>query len=266
MPRRPAFIIYQNRDIVVVNKPAGVSVTADRSGAPELKDILKQQLGEEQAQQLKLVHRLDKETSGIIVLAKNREAQSRFSKYFESRVIKKTYLALVVGAVGDEQGRIAAPLAQSRKKPGLMCVASRRGKKAVTEWRLLADFGSVALLAVSPLTGRTHQIRVHLASAGLPLAIDPLYAGKGPLFLSEFKRDYRLGKKQTEKPLIDRLTLHAYQLEFPTTEKDLPPHLVAPLDRKFKTTVKMLAKHNPRGAAGLCDPDELARITADQPL
>jgi len=212
-------IIYQDDDILVVNKPSGISVTKDRTGKAELKDILLSPRLTSQpvtgGDQLRLVHRLDKDTSGVMLLAKNVQAQTKYSTYFEERQVKKTYLAIVSGFVPDSQGTIDAPLTRDRKDANLMCIAKKKGKESVTNWRLLADFGSTALLAVSPQTGRTHQIRVHLPSIGLPLAFDPLYGSSRPIFLSEFKSGYRLGRNQTEKPLIERLTLHAYQLEFP---------------------------------------------------
>ncbi|MHC4159663.1 MAG: RluA family pseudouridine synthase, partial [Planctomycetota bacterium] len=203
-------IIYQDDDIIVVNKPAGVSVTKDRSGAVELIDILTRQLGLQISSKLRLVHRLDKGTSGVMILAHSAEAQSLFSGYFAKKQVKKTYLAIVTGAVTGQQGTINAPLSRNRKNTEIMCIDHKRGKESITNWKQLADFGSAALLAVQPLTGRTHQIRVHLPSIDLPLAVDPLYGVNRYLFLSDFKSGYRLSKSQTEKPLIDRLTLHAY--------------------------------------------------------
>jgi RluA family pseudouridine synthase len=282
-------IIYQDNDIIVINKPTGVSVTKDRSGAAELLDILNDQLGPQISSQLRLVHRLDKHTSGVMILAKNAETQSVFSSYFEKKLIKKTYLALVTGVVPDPQGTINTRLARSRRNPALMCITRKKGKEAVTDWKLLADFGTVALLVVKPLTGRTHQIRVHLPGIGLPLAIDPLYGAYRPLFLSDFKADYRLSKGQTEKPLIDRLTLHAYQIVIPaeagiqlnpepnpvrskrpegsaplsagtSNGANRPAHFIARLDKKFTATVKMLTRHNPKGLDAFTDPDDFSKI------
>jgi len=215
-----------------------------------------------------------------MILAKNIEAQTRFTGYFKSRHVKKTYLALVTGVVPGRQGRIDAPLAQRDKKAGLMCIGRKKGKEAVTNWKLLADFGAVALLAVSPITGRTHQIRVHLPYIGLPLAIDPLYGSSRSLFLSDFKTDYRLARDQTEKPLIERLTLHAYQLSFRVETPFLlsqestgaesrnliansfngPEMFIAGLDKKFTATIKMLTKHNPKGADAFVSPDDFSRL------
>jgi len=276
-------IIYQDDDALVINKPSSVSVTKDRTGAPQLVDILSEQLGPQIAGELRLVHRLDKDTSGVMILAKNKETQSKFSSYFEKKLIKKTYLAIVTGPLPGWQGTINAPLAQSWKKPGLMCVTRKKGKEAITNWKLLADFGTVALLAVEPLTGRTHQIRVHLPNIGLPLAIDPLYGTSRPLFLSDFKPNYRLAKGQSEKPLIDRLTLHAYQIEIikatdkmsflPTCHSERseeshyhPDCFVSKLDKKFAATIKMLTKHNPNGLDAFTNPDDFSKIINVQRL
>jgi 23S rRNA pseudouridine1911/1915/1917 synthase len=259
-------IIYQDDDIIVVNKPSGISVTKDRSGAAKLADILGEQLRHQLRSELRLVHRLDKATSGVMILAKNIEAQTRFTNYFKKRLVKKTYLALVIGIAPGKQGRIDAPLTRRDKKAGLMCIAHKKGKESLTHWKLLADFGSVALLSVRPVTGRTHQIRVHLPHIGLPLAIDPLYGNTRPLFLSDFKIDYYLARNQTEKPLIERLTLHSYQIQFLEPWRNQPDCFIAALDKKFTATIKMLTKHNPHGLNAFSNPDDYHRIITVQRL
>jgi len=259
-------IIYEDTDILVINKPAGVSVTKDRSRKPQLTDFLAEQLGAEYTAKLRLVHRLDKDTSGVMILAKNRAAQRQFADYFFARKVKKTYLAIVRGAVIGDEGVINEPIAPCKKNAELMVIDKRDGKESVTEWRLLADFNLAALLAVTPLTGRTHQIRVHLSSRGMPLAIDPLYGSTRPIMLSEFKKDYRLNKSGEEIPLIERMTLHAYQLELTEPQADRPNRFIARLDKKFAATIKMLTKHNSRGPAAFFNFDEYEKILTDQPL
>ena len=259
-------LIYSDDKIIVINKPAGVSVTKDRTGAAQLTDMLSGRLQPEELSSLRLVHRLDKDTSGVMILARNKPTQSEFSGYFEKQLVRKTYLAIVAGAPLAHEGTINTPLKRHPKKPALMCATSRKGKNAITKWKLLAGFGSVALLAVSPLTGRTHQIRVHLASIKLPVAIDPLYGSRAPLLLSDFKQDYRLTKDRNEKPLIERLTLHAYQIQLPSPQPNRPCSFIAALDKKFAATIKMLTKHNPNGLNAFLDPTDFDKILKSRSL
>ena len=262
MKKTPIEIIYEDDNLLAINKPTGVSVTADRAGGDELLQIL----AEQGKGKLRLIHRLDKLTSGIMILAKTIETQSACSSLFEKRLMKKTYLAIVNGIVGEKAGTINRPLARSMKNERLMCVSSRRGKPAITKWRLLADFGGVALLAVQPVTGRTHQIRIHMKNFGLPLVIDPLYGGMRPIFLSDFKPDYQLAKGKIEKPLMDRLTLHAYQLEFVEKQDGLPNCFVAGLDKKFAATIKMLTRHNANGIKAFENAEDFDKIMASNSL
>ena len=259
-------ILYKDERILLINKPAGVSVTADRSGAADLLMLLNQQI--RPAEPLRLVHRLDKETSGILLLARNREAQSRYTAGFARRRFSKLYLAIVQGPVPQAEGRIKAPIARSQRNPQAMHIHPRLGKEAVTYWRKVMDMGRLALLAVQPTTGRTHQIRIHMAHRGIPLAIDSMYAGSQPLMLSDFKTAYRGKRDREEVPLIDRLTLHAYQLRIPVGPPDQAEErtFAAPPDKKFMAAIKMLAKHTSKGERSAEEQEVLQTITAGKPL
>lgn len=261
MAKNKIEIIYQDDDILVVNKPAGISVTKDRSGEKQMMDLLEDQLGEQAASELKLSHRLDKPTSGVIILAKNAEYQSQLSSMFEKQMITKIYLALVTGFVpGRGFGQINAKIIKDRNNPGQMTLTRKKGKDAKTNWRQIADFTSFSLIEAKMVTNRTHQLRLHLPSMGLPLAIDPVYGKDDPIYLSEFKKRYNLGRHKEEKPLMERLTLHAYQIKFNWPIEGKPQSFVAGLDKKFKATIKMLTKHNPDGINAFEDPTYFEKI------
>ena len=264
MSKQVIEVIYEDDDIFVINKPAGVSVTGDRSGLASLPEIFLKQLGE--AGQIRLVHRLDKFASGVMIIARNKEAQSRFSSWFEKRLIKKTYLALVRGFLKESCGTIEARLGHACRNSRLMRIDRKRGKSAITHWRRLADFGGVCLLAVEPVTGRTHQIRVHFAAEELPIVADALYGSPNGIMLSDFKSGFRHKKGAEERPLIDRLALHAYQLEVAGAENAEIMRFVGRLDKKFAATLKMLAKHSPPGVPGFFDEDDLRAILNGQYL
>lgn len=250
-------VLYQNNDIIAVNKPAGLNVTSDSGSSENLVALLQKQTDEED---LSIIHRLDKDTSGVILLAKNKDAQTRFSIMFEESKIKKTYLALVSGSPESQTGQIDLPIMQCKKNSGKMEVAEKIGKAAKTRWELLADFGRVSLLAAVPITDRTHQIRVHFRYKGFPLVIDPLYGENSPLMLSSFKSNYRLSKDVKEIPLIERLTLCAYELEIENH------HFIAPLEKKFKASIKMLTKYNPKGPAAFLNDQNFQKLLNSEPL
>ena len=269
MPSSKVPILFENDRIIIINKPAGVSVTADRTGAADVSALLSRQLTLNEP--LRLVHRLDKDTSGVMLLAKHRDAQSRYSRLFAKRLAGKLYLAIVTGPVAEPFGSIKDPIARSRRNRRAMHVHPRLGKPAHTLWRRMADFGGPALLAAQPITGRTHQIRIHFAHRQMPLFIDPVYGQTAPLMLSAFKKDYRAKPGRAEPPLIDRLTLHAYQLAVPIGDEASAPYhtFVARPEKHFLAAVKMLAKHSPAisgRAAAFDDSDDLDRILAGRPL
>jgi RluA family pseudouridine synthase len=259
-------ILFENDQIVLINKPTGISVTPDRTGAEDIQQLLAKQLT--LTEPLRLVHRLDKETSGVMMIAKNKVAQSRYSRLFAKRLTRKLYLAIVRGPLAYPKGSIKDPIARSKRNPQAMHVHPRLGKPAHTAWKQLADFGSLALVAAQPITGRTHQIRIHFSHRGMTLAIDPVYGSSKPLMLSAFKNDYRPKHEKDEPPMISRLTLHAYQLTIPigSGETEELRTFVAPLDKKFAAAVKLLTKHTHTIAAGFADEADLAAILNAEPL
>jgi 23S rRNA pseudouridine1911/1915/1917 synthase len=267
-------IIYQDEQVLVINKPSGVSTTTDRSGTMYLKELLREKLPRESLESIPLVHRLDKDTSGVMVLAKTKAAQTQYYGFFENGQVRKIYLALVTGRpqstiyepLGQMSGTIDAAIAPVSENQNIMRIDHKKGKPAVTGWQVIADFGTVLLLAVSPQTSRTHQIRVHLPSIGLNLAVDLLYGSGRGIFLSDFKKRYKLGRGQEEKPLIDRLTLHAYQIEFLHPTPDTPSVFVAGLDKSFKAAIKMLTKYNHKGPAAFLQPDVYQKILDAQKI
>ena len=264
MAKNDINILFEDDQILLINKPSGVSVTADRSGKPDILQLLKNQLNP--AEPLRLVHRLDKETSGVLLIAKHKEAQSRYSRLFAKREVQKLYLAVVNGPLAYTSGSIKDPIARSQRNPQAMHIHPRLGKPAHTIWEQLADFGELSLVSARIITGRTHQIRIHFSHRKMPLAIDSIYGSSRPLMLSSFKYSYRRKPDREEPAMIDRLTLHAYQLTIPTGEEEIMKTVVAPLDKKFASVIKLLAKHTASIAPGFDDDETMQTILNAKPL
>jgi 23S rRNA pseudouridine955/2504/2580 synthase/23S rRNA pseudouridine1911/1915/1917 synthase len=197
---------------------------------PSLNKLLEAKL----KQKAWVVHRLDKETSGVICLAKHEEAHKYLSTLFQEHEVVKLYAGLVQGRVAPEQGRIEAPIAEHPYTKGKMTVA-KKGKPSVTDYRVTEQWALYALVQFQIHTGRTHQIRVHMQSIGNPIVCDELYGDGKPFLLSSIKRKYKLSDKdEVEKPLLSRLALHAYRLQFNkedgtevTAEANLPKDMLA---------------------------------------
>jgi len=238
-------ILYDTPDLVAIQKPAGLATIPGRAETTSALEQLAAQLGlphkGNDDPRIRVVHRLDKDTSGVLLFAKNVAAQRHLSHQFQNNTVEKEYLAIVAGRPSADEGEVDANLAPHPGDPKRMAV-SKQGRPARTLWRVEKRFRALALLRVFPKTGKTHQIRVHLKHAGMPLAVDPLYNAKAPpLMLSAYKRDYRPTRGSEERPLIARLTLHAEKLRF----KDLAGtnvELVAPAPKDFRATVNQLGK------------------------
>jgi 23S rRNA pseudouridine1911/1915/1917 synthase len=231
-------IIAQNDHFIVVNKPAGLLSIPDREGKEvSLKQLLQQQLG-----QVFTVHRLDRETSGIIVFAKDADTHKFLSQAFEERNVEKYYVGLVNGLLSEKQKTIDAPIMEHSGKRGLMIV-HKKGKPAITDYEVLEEFGKYSLVQFRIHTGRTHQIRVHMQYVGHPLVCDVLYGDGIPVRVSSFKRNYKLSKyEEEEKPILARTGLHAWRLRF-TDAAGVPYDLEAPMPKDMRALVQQLRKN-----------------------
>jgi len=174
-------ILFEDGEALVIDKPAGLPLDRPRAGGPALEDRLDDlRLGFQRAPMA--VHRLDRDTSGCLLLARNPKALKRFSAAFEARQVEKTYLGVVAGLVVPDEGTIELALSKiSSAADGWRMIPARKGKPAITHWRKLAEKDGLALIRFSPVTGRTHQIRVHaLHGLGHALLSDPVYGTPDP--------------------------------------------------------------------------------------
>ena len=186
-------ILYEDHDLLAVDKPTGIATIPERRVGRE---SLLQNLTEWYSFKIYVVHRLDKEVSGVILFAKNPATHRLLNEQFNQRLVKKTYIALVHGLPAGENGEINEPIRQCGS--GRMAVDRHQGKECLTAYQIREKYKNHTLLTVYPLTGRRHQIRVHLYSIGNPIVGDPMYGDK---------------KIQKEFP---RLMLHACKIEFST--------------------------------------------------
>jgi 23S rRNA pseudouridine955/2504/2580 synthase/23S rRNA pseudouridine1911/1915/1917 synthase len=229
-------IIYEDDDLIFVNKPSGLLVIPDRyqHHRPNLTALLKKQYPT-----LFTIHRLDKDTSGAIIFAKSKNCHRLMNDLFQKREIKKHYFGLVDGNVTDVQKTIDAPLSTSSKKS---VVSKKEGKKAITHYCVKQKFQNISLLDINIETGRTHQIRCHLAYTGNPILCDPIYGNGESIYLSKIKKKYKGSKNEEERPILERTALHAYSLEFvhPSTKEKIK--LSAPMPKDMRALVKQLEK------------------------
>ncbi|PJJ74888.1 23S rRNA pseudouridine955/2504/2580 synthase/23S rRNA pseudouridine1911/1915/1917 synthase [Thermoflavifilum aggregans] len=228
-------ILIEHPDFIAVNKPAGWLSVPDRfdSGLPNLYAWLKEQYGE-----ILIVHRLDKDTSGVIVFARHADAHRWLCEQFATHSIGKTYLGIVEGRVDFEEKTVVLPLAPDPKTPGKMRIHAS-GREAVTHLKLLESYNRHSLLQMMPATGRTHQIRLHLQHLGYPLVADPLYGSGKPLMAASLYRSFHPGDQ--ERPLIARTALHAaiIELQVPNGQHH---RIEAPLPKDIKASLYQLRK------------------------
>ena len=235
--RLSELIIFEDSDYIALNKPSGLLSIPDREG----KEVSLKGLLLEKYDPVFTVHRLDKDTSGLIVFAKNETAHRHLSLQFEERQTEKIYVGLVIGSPANQQGSIDLPIAENMVTRGTMII-NRRGKPSLTDYEVLESFGSYSWMQFRIHTGRTHQIRVHMKDLGHPIVCDDLYGDGKPLLLSSLKSKFKLSKNELEeRPLLSRLALHAYRLSFTKPNGD-KLELQADLPKDLRATLQQLGK------------------------
>jgi len=220
-------IIKETEDFVAVNKPAGVLTIPDREGNISLKNYLQQAYGN-----IYTVHRLDRDTSGIVLFAKNEQSHRQLSQLFEGRDIKKYYVGFVHGKPSPPSGTIDEPIAEHSGKKGVM-VINKRGKPSVTDYETLENFRTYSWMQFQIHTGRTHQIRIHMKHIGHPIVCDEIYGDGKPVYLSSIKRNFKLSKsEEEERPVLSHLALHSWKLEFVLHDQEYSMEAAIPKDLK----------------------------------
>ena len=244
-------ILFEDEHLLALDKPSGLLTSPDRldENRPSLMKLLLDgiQAGKPWAQERKLTylsnaHRLDCETSGVILLAKTKPALIALADLFGTEKPLRKYVALAWGQSPAKNFEVDAKLAPHPVKPGQMCVNPLEGKKSKTEFEVAETFSDCSLLHCTPLTDRTHQIRIHLKHAGFAVVGDELYGGK-KLWLSRLKKDFRLKPGREERPLISRVALHAEELTLvhPVTAETVTIKSEWPKD--LKVAVKYLRQY-----------------------
>ncbi|MFN5430109.1 MAG: RluA family pseudouridine synthase [Cyclobacteriaceae bacterium] len=226
-------ILFENQDYVLINKPPFISTLEDRHDPDHILSLAKQWIPDAQ-----VCHRLDKDTSGVLALAKNPEAYRHLSMQFENREVSKTYHAVVDGIHSFQEKSVEASIL--KLNDGTVKI-SKEGKQALTYFTTKDTYKAHTLLECHPITGRMHQIRIHLRLLKAPITGDEVYGGK-PFFVSSVKRGFNLKKEAEETPLIKRMALHAFSLEFALLNHETVK-IEAPYPKDFQALIKQLSEN-----------------------
>lgn len=233
-------ILYDDDDIVVVSKPSSTLTIPDRynKDIPNLYNYFKELYGE-----IFLVHRLDRDTSGVMIFAKNPESHKILNDQFQEKTIEKIYHAVVSGTPLKNEIDIDIPITEDAIERG-KSKPSIRGKESLTKLRVLEKHRNSALVECNLVTGRHHQIRVHCAAIGHPLLVDSMYGKLSEFYLSSIKRKYNIKKNQEERPIISRVTLHSYSIGFTHPRTNEPMKFAASYPRDFMALLHVLQKYS----------------------
>lgn len=230
-------ILHEDEQVIVVSKPTGLSSLDERDGVET--NLLR--LGRKYYEEAQLCHRLDKETSGVMLFAKNPEAYRDIAMQFQNREVLKHYVAIIHGVRQFEEYVIDAPIENAGK--GIARISMSRGKEAVTVIETAEIFRDFSLVNCHPITGRMHQIRLHLSSVGSPILGDTKYGGKDVL-LSDLKKTFKPNRKMEESPINKGFMLHARGIQFRIPGSEEAATFVAPLPKQFEVVLKILRKYN----------------------
>jgi len=238
-------ILFSNPSLVIINNPAGMLSIPDRydPDAPVALAFLEGDYGH-----LFVVHRIDKDTSGILLYARDAESHRVLNALFLSRAVEKSYLAVVRGRTEEDEWECDAPLLADADRLHRTVVDSRHGKPAMSRFETLERYRDYSLIRVRPETGRTHQIRVHCAATGYPIASDPLYGDGKPILLSQMKRKWK-GDAFDEKPLLARTALHAERIALSLPGEAGAIDITAPIPKDLSAFLAQLRKLSPKREA-----------------
>jgi len=226
-------LLYRDETVICVDKPAGLSVNPDgRQKGPTAVQYVRNMF-EKDGLHPKPIHRLDKWTSGVLLLATEKKHVKSLGDLFSAHKIKKTYLAFVRGRPDPAEGVVDIPIGPNSKRMTRIIVNAKQAKPAVTHYRTIGLWQGFSLVEIHLETGRTHQIRVHMSHIGHPVVCDSLYGGGDVIFLSELKVNYKPSKDKKEKPLLSRQGLHASRLEFESPESGKHIAVEAPFPHDF---------------------------------
>ena len=227
-------IIFEDADYLAINKPAGISTLEDRTNESHLLSMARIYFNE-----IQVCHRIDKDTSGVLVFAKNPDSYRHLSMQFQNREVNKIYHAVVQGQTDYNRRMVDVPL--EVKNHGKVRWDNKSGKESITYFSTIQNFKSNSLVECIPVTGRRHQIRVHLNYLNCSIVGDKMYGGE-PVYLSQIKRKYKPGQGE-ERPIIERMALHARLIKFKSPGNKITT-IEADYPKDFSILLKQLNKYN----------------------